>query len=486
MITILPLLLINLAMGVLEVYFPILEGHITDTLYKHDEAGFLKYSAIFLILLVAYPLIYIFADFLGYFIKMWIVRDEIYDNLNFIYHKDIRTLENAGYVASRIYDDIDTGLEGLIVSTMGLFYIIGVIVNGMITALKIHLSLAIAFIISAAMINILMVRMHGSLRKLAENVGESEAFIKGVILDFIKSYQIIRNLLGFPGIVRDYLTDYINETFSGILTLKSRSFAISHIGNTLNYAIMFVFICLVSFEVLSNKITLGEFITFIGAIGLVSRYIGTSLSLLPEMVSSWRYIERFYEFVGLRETDYYTLGPNIYVENLKVSYGDKTILTDITVLINKGERVLIKGRNGTGKTTFANVISGILSPESGKVILPKTISSITQPFEFPNVKVGEIVDEGTLREFNIEELKSNAAGTLSAGQKQKLAIALALSKDADVYIFDEPLANISSDEREFFKNKILSKTQGKTLIVISHGEYFDDEGFRILKFKGSL
>jgi len=484
LIFILPLVLINFVMGMVEVYFPILEGSITDTLYAHDGAGFLKYSVAFLLLLVLYPLIYVFVDFAAYFVKIRILEKEMFNNLDFIFYKDIRTLENAGYVASRIYDDLDAGLEDFIIFLTGLFYIAGVVVNGTITILRTHFFLSTIFIISVFIVNIFAARMHGTLYRLAEKVSESEGFLKGIILDFVKSYQVIRNLLGFHGVIRNRLIDYINKTFGTILKLKTRSFVIAHAGSTLNYVIMFAFISLGSFEVLKGRLTLGEFITFIGTIGLISRYIGTGLSLLPEMVKSWKYMERFYEFVKLRETDYYVVGENILVENLKVSYGDRVVLNGITATIKKGERVLIKGRNGTGKTTFANVISGILKPDAGKVILPKTVSSLTQPVEFPDVKIEDLVDDETLKEFKLETLKDKIASTLSAGQRQKLAVAIALSKDADAYILDEPLANISPDDRKFFKDKILSKTEGKTLIVISHGRYFDDEGFKILKFDG--
>ncbi len=480
-VIILPLAVINFIMGMLEVYFPILEGTITDTLRVYDWSGFLKYSSIFIVLLVSYPIIYVFTDFLTYLVKMWILKKEMCNNLDFIYFKDVRTLRNAGYAASRIYDDIDSGLEGLIVSTTGLFYITGVIINGLITGLRIHIMLSVLFIACIVVINILVVRMHGILYRLAGKVSESEGFIRGIILDFIKSYQVIRNLIDFHSVVRDRLINYINQTFETILGLKSRSFIISHIGSSLNYIVMFIFICLVSFEVLNDRLTLGEFITFIGAIGLISRYISIGLSLFSEMVKSLKYMERFYRFVKVRETDYYTIGNDIQVENLKVSYGNRTVLENITTRIGKGERVLIKGRNGAGKTTFANVISGILKPDEGKVTLPKTISSITQPFELPDVKVGDLVSDEILKEFKIESLKDSIASTLSAGQKQKLAVAIALSRDADVYIFDEPLVNIASDDREFFKNKLLTKTQGKILVVISHGRYFDNEEFRILK-----
>jgi ABC-type multidrug transport system ATPase subunit len=61
------------------------------------------------------------------------------------------------------------------------------------------------------------------------------------------------------------------------------------------------------------------------------------------------------------------------------------------------------------------------------------------------------------------------ADELSAGQQQKLAISLALSKEADLYVIDEPLACLDDESRSMVLSLLLDRTKGKTLIVIMHG-----------------
>jgi ABC-type multidrug transport system ATPase subunit len=61
------------------------------------------------------------------------------------------------------------------------------------------------------------------------------------------------------------------------------------------------------------------------------------------------------------------------------------------------------------------------------------------------------------------------ADELSAGQQQKLALIVALSKKADLYLLDEPLANLDMESRDIAMHLILERTKGKTLILIMHG-----------------
>jgi ATP-binding cassette subfamily B protein len=61
------------------------------------------------------------------------------------------------------------------------------------------------------------------------------------------------------------------------------------------------------------------------------------------------------------------------------------------------------------------------------------------------------------------------ADELSAGQQQKLALSLALSQDADLYVIDEPLANLDPESRDTAIDLILERTKDKTLILVMHG-----------------
>ena len=64
---------------------------------------------------------------------------------------------------------------------------------------------------------------------------------------------------------------------------------------------------------------------------------------------------------------------------------------------------------------------------------------------------------------------------LSSGQQQKLALALALSREADLYVVDEPLANLDRQARDRAMTLLMERTKGKSLVAIMHGceEYYD-------------
>jgi ATP-binding cassette subfamily B protein len=160
------------------------------------------------------------------------------------------------------------------------------------------------------------------------------------------------------------------------------------------------------------------------------------------------------------------------VRHIEFSYADVPVLQDFSLQLSLGERAVIVGPNGSGKTTLAHILSGYLAPTRGEVILPKTISSVTLPISFPPLKVKELVpDVGLLSSFRLGDpaMLEAVADELSAGQQQKLALLLALSQEADLYVIDEPLANLDPESRDIAMNLILERTKKKTLILIMHG-----------------
>jgi ATP-binding cassette subfamily B protein len=147
-------------------------------------------------------------------------------------------------------------------------------------------------------------------------------------------------------------------------------------------------------------------------------------------------------------------------------------LKDFSLQLTPGEKIVIVGPNGSGKTTLANILSGYLTPSQGDVFLPERISSVTLPISFPPLKVKDLVSDSVLlSEFRLRDqaVMEAFADELSAGQQQKLALSLALSKNADLYIIDEPLANLDPESKDTAINLILERTKEKNLILVMHG-----------------
>ncbi|MBM3526521.1 MAG: ABC transporter ATP-binding protein [Alphaproteobacteria bacterium] len=158
------------------------------------------------------------------------------------------------------------------------------------------------------------------------------------------------------------------------------------------------------------------------------------------------------------------------VENLEVSYGDARALDGVSLEIAEGAIVAIVGANGAGKTTLIRTIAGMLRPARGRIALrDREISGLPshrvcnlgvgQVAEgrqvFPNLTVAENLDLGAMlprarwkRDENLErvlrmfpvlaERSTQAAGTLSGGEQQMLAIGRCLMGEPELVMFDEP------------------------------------------------
>jgi branched-chain amino acid transport system ATP-binding protein len=158
------------------------------------------------------------------------------------------------------------------------------------------------------------------------------------------------------------------------------------------------------------------------------------------------------------------------VENLDLFYGDAQALADVSLEIGEGSIVAIVGANGAGKTSLIRTIAGMLAPARGRIMFHDTditgweshrvcnlgIGQVAEGRQiFPTLSVAENLDIGAMlararasRTRNLErvfalfpvlaERSTQAAGTLSGGEQQMLAIGRCLMGAPDLVMFDEP------------------------------------------------
>jgi ATPase subunit of ABC transporter with duplicated ATPase domains len=179
------------------------------------------------------------------------------------------------------------------------------------------------------------------------------------------------------------------------------------------------------------------------------------------------------------------------LENVSVSYGDRSVLTDVTWRIAPGERTGILGVNGAGKSTLLSLVAGSLQPTAGRVKRGKTIkvATLTQQLdELVDVwddRVSEVIGRqrrsyvaggkeltpGQLLErlgFTSAQL-STPVKDLSGGQKRRLQLLLILLEEPNVLILDEPTNDLDTDMLAAMED-LLDSFPG-TLIVVSHDRY---------------
>ena len=174
-------------------------------------------------------------------------------------------------------------------------------------------------------------------------------------------------------------------------------------------------------------------------------------------------------------------------ENISINFGSRQLLSNVNFYLNEGDKVGIIGINGTGKSTFLKVLSGILPPDEGKVTRnPNVQVSILS--QNPRMEDDATVLEqvflhfpAEFRELNEYEAKSmltrlgltdfqQKVGTLSGGQRKRVALVAALVHPADILVLDEPTNHLDSEMVAWLEDWLRAFRGG--LVMVTHDRYF--------------
>lgn len=189
------------------------------------------------------------------------------------------------------------------------------------------------------------------------------------------------------------------------------------------------------------------------------------------------------------------------IQNISKSFGNNEILKNISLDIQKGEFITLLGASGCGKTTLLRIISGLETPDSGKIILhgnditklvpnKRNINTVFQSYAlFPHMTIAanvayglkvrreakNIIKEKVSYYLSLVKLDSFAdryPAQLSGGQKQRVALARALANEPDILLLDEPLAALDLKLRKQMQLdlKRIQQTVGTTFIYVTHDQ----------------
>ncbi len=182
----------------------------------------------------------------------------------------------------------------------------------------------------------------------------------------------------------------------------------------------------------------------------------------------------------------------ITIKNLNKSYGKQQVLHDINLTLEQGQCIGFVGPNGCGKTTLMNCILGLVTPQSGEVLVNginvqenqsyrQHIGFMQQNSCFPeNMSVRETfrtiqdvrgtntgLDKELYDAYEIESIAEKKTKTLSGGTSQKVNAALAFLFNPDILILDEPTASLDPLAANILKEKIV-KEKNKLVFITSH------------------
>ena len=174
-------------------------------------------------------------------------------------------------------------------------------------------------------------------------------------------------------------------------------------------------------------------------------------------------------------------------EHISLNFGLKQLLDDVTLYLNEGDKIGIIGINGTGKSSFLRILAGEQVPDEGKVTLDPNVQ-VSFLSQNPSMDESATVLEQVFADFSSDvralmeyEAKTmltrlgitdfdQKVGTLSGGQRKRVALAAVLLHPADVLILDEPTNHLDSDMVLWLEGHLQKFTGG--LIMVTHDRYF--------------
>ncbi|MBA3896157.1 MAG: ATP-binding cassette domain-containing protein [Sphingomonadaceae bacterium] len=182
----------------------------------------------------------------------------------------------------------------------------------------------------------------------------------------------------------------------------------------------------------------------------------------------------------------------IVADKVSKSWGDRRIIRDFTLRIQRGDRIGVVGANGAGKTTLLKLLTGEIAPDSGTVTLARTLDGVVidqqRKLIAPEKRVRDVLTEGGdwievrgvkkhiqgyLKEFLFDPGLADALiGTLSGGERSRLLLAREFARASNLLVLDEPTNDLDLETLDLLQ-EVIADYDG-TVLIVSHDRDFLD------------
>ena len=381
--------------------------------------------------------------------------------------------------------------------TFIIFLIIMFMINKTIT-LYINIVLLVLFIIYFLILR--------SKKNSIKNVKSNEDIINSYIIQGISNVDTIKGSHLEKRLIDKFYINYkvLQDSVYKLINISSLELFIKSIGVDLIYLILYG---VGSYYVISNEIKLSTLIFFQG---YISYYINSYFNIINVFSSYHNYqisLNRLEEIFMIDLESFknnyfylpYTLNGDIVFNKLDYKIGTNYIFKDLNLVIKSGERILLSGNSGIGKSTLMkmllryievgfghisisdidinhyhlqNIRTNITYVSANEFLFNDTVKNNIVLYkeysedEINNVSniclVNDIVNDNL--DYMIEENGFN----LSSGERQRIILARAIIRKTNIYIFDEAFGQIDIEKEKKILNSIFEYLKGKTIIVISH------------------
>lgn len=493
---------------------PYLTKLLVDSVQNNSLEELKKYIMILIILMVVFQVFLALKYYLGEYIDTNIsseLKSELINKTMSLPLNEVKSISN-GELLQRVFNDTEV-IKPLIISTkvdivLNVFYSISIC----FVMFKLNVATTLILLLLFPIFLLICKYYMPKIEKVNKEVIEEDENLKTLSEETLSGNFDIR-----VNNASHYINKKINNNIKKYIKASIRNIKYNmkydYIFTTgiMNFSSILIY-GLGGYLVIKKYLSIGSLLAFTLYFSKLWDPVEYFMAL-PKDLKVYRIsLERIQEFLNLQEEDEgkITSLPNlkeIKIQNLNFYYDDKIILEDINIVINKGDKIGIRGGNGTGKSTLASILAKlnlvnigeiyfndinfkdinsnklrekvVYVPANGYIFNDTIKNNITldkyNETSFENFKLNnklfELISKNNI---NLQENISNQDNKLSSGEKRIIQILRGVFLNGEVYIFDEPLNFIDYKYKELLIEFIDNNLKDKTVIIISH----DDSIFR--------
>ncbi len=360
----------------------------------------------------------------------------------------------------------------------------------------------------AAVIHVLGKRLRNMSTKLQDSFGE----LNHVLSESIRGQKEVK-IFGAQGYENQRMRDTANWVRRYQMKFQAASSISVPLVEIISAIVMAFIVYLSASRIENDSMTVGEFMSFFAALGLLLAPIKRLTKVNEPLQRSLAAAESIFTLIDTpgevetaRETTGDTFEGRISFENISFSYGnnDKLAIDQLSLEIPAHQTIALVGSSGSGKTTLANLIPRLYDVSSGKISidgkdihsisltdLRNNIALVSQDVILFNDTVAANISYGEAKETDNKRLiaairAANAENfikempdgmqtllgenglRLSGGQRQRIAIARALYKNAPILILDEATSALDSESEKLVQEALENLKRNRTTIIIAH------------------
>lgn len=483
------------------VFDPIATKYLIDSIVQRRIVAFIVIAVLLVLLNTAFRGLNYLAALHAERLKNAVANDLILDAFGAFYRTRYRDIvgHDTGYFVTRLFDEPSRVADAIVQSITAFATSLLTVLGAACVAFWLSWQLAILVVIVVPCILRLSRTARGTIASLTREVSEDEAVLRAGIGRAVESYKTV-TVFDLHTVVTTTVGALL-ETYLGKRERRVRSSASfqAQSGIVLGYAELIMMIG-AGVEVVLNRLTIGGLFAFMQAYARLVTSANVIITQIPTIARLSGELARIEEFNERGQPQAVrSNNKRVDLHEIVFGYGDHVIFNRMTLAVERGQRLLVTGPNGSGKSTLAYIVAGLLEGNGGEHRVPplERVSALLLPFGFIPGTVRDNINLASLPEhkkrlffslaerFNIQGRLEQDPIRLSQGEQKKLQIVMTLLKDADFYVFDEPLANIDVESKRPVMEAIVAATQGRGLIVVMHGDeqfakmfdrYFDIRG----------